>query len=218
MGVAVDKFSSIKALNKAVLDEIISIDNSSQKGKTILLPGGTTPRSLFKEMSKTKHKWNNTNFYPTDERLVPLDDPNSNYGQIKENFDKSPTLKKRLHPLTNEDGSINIDKLLLHKTIDLAILGIGLDGHFASIFPENQIKMSKQIIAKPLEFEEVESHIAVSRRITFTFNTLKSSKKIIVIARGREKEKIFESREKHPTLPINRLLAVRPDTKFYWTE
>lgn len=116
----------------------------------VALSGGNTPKAWFDYLAKdntAKIPWGNIHFYWGDERSVPPDHPESNFGMTKKHlFDHVPVPENNIHRICGEcipeDAAIAYSKHLavslpLSGTpqFDLVILGMGDDGHTASIFP-----------------------------------------------------------------------------------
>ena len=140
--------------------------------KTIALSGGSTPKNLYKKMSELP--FDNVKFFQVDERFVPKDHDDSNYKMIKE------TLNKEIHYF---DTSLNISKSLekyekeLPEQFDLILLGIGNDGHTASLFPNTEALNSKEKVAQTKNVQE---------RLTITFPVILNSKNIIVLLKNKK--------------------------------
>ncbi len=105
------------------------------------LPGGRTPVGLYRLMRASFPFFEKTIILPTDERLVPEEDPRNNYRTMKVNLgDKARILRVRteLDPMR---ACGEFDKLLSELgPLDLIVLGLGEDGHTASIFPKKACK------------------------------------------------------------------------------
>ena len=141
--------------------------------KTIALSGGSTPKNLYKKMSELP--FDNVKFFQVDERYVPKEHDDSNYKMIKE------TLNKEIHHF---DTSLSIPESLekykeeLPEQFDLIILGIGNDGHTASLFPNTEALNSKEKVAQTKNIQE---------RLTITFPVILNSKNILVLLKNKKK-------------------------------
>ena len=155
-------FADLDALSNAAADEIVAIARESVAARgrfTIALSGGNTPRRTY-ELLATRHRdaidWARTDIVFGDERFVPPDDSRSNYRMAREALlAHVPVRAERVHQvpivarvynaaaaydLTLEQlvaGSTtrSASDVPLASTIDLALLGVGPDGHTASLFP-----------------------------------------------------------------------------------
>lgn len=191
-----------------VAQYIISIQNKVlAEGSVfkIAVSGGSLGKVLKKGLIENKEnfsqvKWDKWVVYFSDERMVPLDHEDSNYGLFNEMVLKSLP-KDIVHPkvytidesLLVEDGSKDAEIAskyaeIVPESIDLILLGCGPDGHTCSLFPGHLLlKETSKLIA----------HISDSpkpppRRITFTFPVLKAAKNIAFVAEGAGKQPILK--------------------------
>lgn len=160
----------------------------------IALSGGKTVVPFYKALAKSKDpRFKQTEFYVVDERYVPITHKESNCGMIKKNLISKIQCKK-FHFF---DTKLSIEKSLkkyekeIHGIVfDMTILGIGEDGHFASIFPQ-----SKAIKTK-LEVAHAQTNkFAIKDRLTMTPRIILKSKKILVLL--KDKPKVIKEL-KHP--------------------
>lgn len=141
-------------------------------------------------------------FFFSDERVVPKDHPDSNYGMVKQIlFDKIDIPECNIHPMYSEYAELKSacsdygDKLssILEKNrqgipvIDFSLLGIGTDGHTASIFPGTSALAEQTNWVAPVYVAKLDSC-----RITLTFPILTSSKKIIFLVSGTSKQDVLK--------------------------
>ena len=96
----------------------------------VAVPGGSTPRACLTLLGQQDLPWQNIAVTLTDERDVPRDHPDSNFGLLLETVFAGQALTERFVPL-NEDAVFGTQHLPL-----VTLLGMGEDGHFASIFPD----------------------------------------------------------------------------------
>ncbi|HAH06488.1 MAG TPA: 6-phosphogluconolactonase [Elusimicrobia bacterium] len=103
----------------------------------LAVSGGRTPSTLFFLLARLKEEelpWSRTHVYWADERRVPPDHPESNYRLFRELFLKErPLPDAQVHPFPTGDASLY--EACLPERLDLALLGLGEDGHTASLFP-----------------------------------------------------------------------------------
>lgn len=172
--------------------------SENKKKISIALSGGTTPLPILTLLKDYKLNWECFVFFMVDERNVSINDASSNYGNIKEVFfNKVNTVSHSMmnNDFTIEDCVINYENLLRTEVsccknnfpvIDLIILGIGDDGHTASLFPGTDgLKERKKCVIKNWVPQKN------TDRITLTYPILLNSNEIILLAKGEVKEKIL---------------------------
>lgn len=215
-------FKDSKELSLEFCDELMKI--SSQKEKCfIALSGGSTPKIIFQTLSehfKEKIHWNNIHLFWSDERCIPPDDSESNYGMAKQyllNYINIP--EENIHRIIGEDEpeqeavryskEINniVNSLNDLPSFDLVMLGIGEDGHTASIFPDQMFLLDSPKIC------DVAVHpLSGQKRITLTGSTINNSDEVIFLVTGESKTDIFrkiieENKKIYPAEFINPLFG-----------
>ncbi len=194
-----------------------------KKGDRLIgLAGGNTPRQIYLELSNNKELLEQCNFFIVDERNVSQTDKDSNYLMIKENLFQTQNNIKNLFGydthLSSNECIKNYTKILEGKVVkglDLVILGIGNDGHFASIFPGFNDWENKDLIIAT----ETNDNI-IKQRYSMTPSYLLKAKKIIIILQGVYKlkmlENLFDSKTKKENFPAKFLLTHK-NLVFYYT-
>ena len=188
------KFKEIEDLNSNIFKEILSLMEVN-KSPHLILSGGNSPKHLFKIISQNKEYFKEATFLMSDERIVDTEDPNSNEGE----FIRFSTIP-RDNLISLHDRAIT-QKLKNISSYDIAILGMGGDGHFASIFPDcintyEALNSKKNVVS----FED--AHLNFSR-ISLSLNEILKSKKIILIASSKTKQSILKYQS---DLPVHYLL------------
>ena len=114
--------------------------------RTIALAGGSTPHALYERLATAPFPWAGTDLFFGDERCVALDHPDSNYGMARATlFAKlGPDARARVHPMPGPTCDDEGYERLLHQrfgpglpVFDFVLLGLGADGHTASLFPHD---------------------------------------------------------------------------------
>ncbi len=166
---------------------------------TVALSGGSTPKNLYSLLAaqNVDFDWSRTFLFFGDERHVPPDDPDSNYRMVKESLlgnIKIPAENVFRVKAENPDAAAIADDYEQEvrrffalgtgefPRFDLILLGMGPDGHTASLFPgsEGLNERSKLVIANWVE--EFKTH-----RISFTFPVLNSAAEVMFLAGGPDK-------------------------------
>ena len=188
---------------------------------SIALSGGTTPLPVFSILKDYKLNWEFFNFFMVDERNVSISSSSSNYGNIKKVF--FDNINSPSHSMINDNHTIdkcaiNYEKLLFSKiplgknnlpVFDLILLGIGDDGHTASLFPDTKgLSESKKVVIKN-SIPQLDTE-----RITLTYPVILNALKIIILAKGAAKSKILKEIKigKGDHYPITRIINSQVDT------
>ena len=154
------------------------------------VPGGRSPRSLFTFLASRGPGLTGAEILFTDERAVPPDDPESNFRQVKETLvDPLGALAPRVIRMRAEDPDLESAareyETHLEESLDFLILGVGEDGHFASIFPGSTLVHERARRVVPVH----DSPKPPSRRLTITPRVVDEAKKVVVVASGESKRK-----------------------------
>lgn len=172
---------------------------------SIALSGGNTPNALFEywvqEYAERMDVWNAINFYWVDERAVPPTDSESNYGTAHSLFFSPLAIpESHIYRMKGEENAkqeaIRYENLLQNQLphidnipqFDFIFLGLGDDGHTASIFPgqEDILTQTSQLCKESL------NPYTKQERITLTSTTINNAKRVIFIILGEQKKHIFE--------------------------
>jgi 6-phosphogluconolactonase len=189
-------------------------------GARIALPGGRTPDIIYKAMLKNrKVDWSRVTIVPTDERLVPPDHELSNYRKLAGFFgSKGANIVKLVDESAvgdyREAGRLADARLAeLQWPLDLVWLGVGADGHTASIFAGPDFDRA---VAGPKERRAVGVHPdpmpadAAVDRVTLTGAALSSARAVMIVIAGEEKRRVLERAINEgplSSIPIGRLIA-----------
>ena len=204
MSCKIDVSKGVEELSEKIAKILQSGASASENYFTVALSGGSTPKTIFKYLSrnyKDKILWNKIKFFWGDERCVPADHPDSNYLMTKENlFGKIEIRAENIFPIDGDNipaeevvsySSIIKENVVMKDgfpSFDLILLGLGEDGHTASIFP-NQIELldSKNIC-------EVALHPLLNqKRITLTGEVINNADQIIFLVTGASKAKMIDT-------------------------
>ena len=178
----------------------------AQKGRfTVALSGGSTPKALYQilaEEFREQVPWPNVHFFWSDERHVPPDHPDSNYRMAHEALlSRVPVPESNVHRVHSENPSAQeaadeYEKVIVPR-LDLILLGLGADGHTASIFPGSDVlHETKRLVAAPW-VEKLNTY-----RITMTLPLLNNGASILFLVSGAEKaqivKEVLEGPKKYP--------------------
>ena len=189
------------AVARAFADHLVTKLEQKEEGPLFwALSGGSTPKLLFELLAteyRDKIDWSRLHFFWGDERCVPHDDPESNYGEVKRLlFDHVPVVNDQVHAvpthLSPESAAaaygetmarllpMNSDGLPI---LDINMLGMGGDGHTASIFPSNMDELLKSDqICTVAEHPE-----SGQKRVTMTGPVINASDEVCFLVTGNSK-------------------------------
>jgi 6-phosphogluconolactonase len=221
------------ALSRAAAHEFtrIAVDAVGERGTcAVALAGGSTPRSLYRmlvqdEACRTQLPWDRLQFFWGDERHVPPDHPDSNFRMTNETLLSSAPLRPaQIHRIRAEmpDASIaarEYESEILATLpladrpprLDLVLLGIGKDGHTASLFPGTPALAERQRLCVATRVD------GLGERITMTLPLINAARAVMFVVSGQDKNSIvravLQPKTDVPSLPAQ---LVRPDGELLW--
>jgi len=190
------------ALRVADLFALASQEAAAARGRfAVALSGGATPRALYKLLARQqfsqKIPWRRTHLYWGDERCVPPDDPESNYGMAREAFIRHvPIAADNVHRLRGEElpeeAALDYDAELRRlaaqerpraevPVFDLVLLGLGHDGHTASLFPHSDALIVEDHLVVPTTAPDG------TPRLTVTAPVINAARRVWFLVSGADK-------------------------------
>jgi 6-phosphogluconolactonase len=160
---------------------------AARTGGNIVLTGGKTPRRAYEQAAKQAPDWSAVSLWWGDERCVPPDDENSNYGMAKQalldNLDRWPREVHRIKgELGKERAAEDYEQELGNTQLDLVLLGMGPDGHVASLFPNAPtLRRRKRVLPAEAGLEPFID------RVTLSVPALRSAREILFLVTGAAK-------------------------------
>lgn len=175
------------------------------KGRASLaVSGGSTPKNLFKLLSEKELKWENVDVIPIDERLLPEGHKDQNGSLIKQFLLQNKARKATFHPLVfnSKNAKENLFQLSeqskkINFPLTVAILGMGTDGHTASLFPGSEALQKGLSNTTTEPFINVVPPAAPYERVSMTFALIKKSKHLFLHFYGEEKSSLLEKVKQH---------------------
>lgn len=208
-------YSDAEAVAQAAADYLLQqITNCvTEKGLChVVLPGGSTPARCLELLAEKSLPWESIHWYPGDERCYPVGHSERNDTMIREKlFSQVENMSKNFHPISAElgpeQGAEKYAALLdAIDGMDIVVLGMGEDGHTASLFPGN-VALENKHSAVPV-FDAPKPPL---ERVSIGLNMLKDAAECIVIATGDNKREALVKLKKGVELPI---AQVEPDIWF----
>jgi 6-phosphogluconolactonase len=174
---------------------ILASEIATKGTATILLSGGSTPKNLYQKLGKIKLDWSKVHVGLVDERFVSQESPYSNETLIRESLMQNEASSAHFHPMVinASDYSKNLSSAIEENRVfekpDVIILGMGDDGHTASLFPTDDrselATTSSELLANTTSPNEP------TRRITFCGPILQQGKHIFLMITGGKKLEVL---------------------------
>lgn len=219
----IKKFKDISELSQYAARSFIEIAKKSieERGRFLAsLSGGSTPMRLYELLGnqfQNEVDWPLVHFFWGDERCVPVDDSGNSYGQTKKVFfDKIHIPAENIHRVLSELEPASAAKEyadtlkafseppLDWPRFDLALLGMGDDGHTASLFPGSPVNVDSPTLAVTANYQG-----RPANRVTLTQNVLNSSRNVLFLVTGRAKavtlSRVLSDNYMPAELPVQRI-------------
>jgi 6-phosphogluconolactonase len=220
-------FPDLDALSHHAADWLLAAARAKEGIFAVSLSGGSTPRRLYRILANPPYAgsfpWERTHWFWGDERFVPRDDPMSNYRMARETLlSRTPVPPGNIHPVPTEMASPDAAALTYERALksfygadrldparplfDVTLLGLGPDGHTASLFPGTAV-----LAVRDRWVASVADAAHSKARVTLTYPALESSSQVAFLVSGEEKRTIFAKfRRGDQSLPAARLRPVGP--------
>lgn len=195
-------YNNISELSEAAARQWLALSASSISDRGVFrvaLAGGNTPRKLYERLAQPDYSeqldWSNTQIYFGDERCVPQDRVESNYHTAEESLLSKITIPpENVHPMYDpffsaEENAARYDELVSEfEVFDLILLGMGSDGHTASLFPGTEIldETKKYVAAQYVDQ-------LLSSRISFTFRAINAARNVFILVSGDGKAEVISN-------------------------
>jgi 6-phosphogluconolactonase len=197
---------------------------------TLALAGGNTPRRTYELLTEPPLRdavpWDALHLFWSDERCVPPDHPDSNYRMAREALiDRAPIPAANVHRVRTEEGSAAAVAAYYERELrtffalevedvprfDLILLGMGPDGHTASLFPGSPALDETRRLVVPNSIDYMPHE-----RVTFTFPVLNAARMIAFLITGRDKaESVARALNGDPAVPAGRIRLADGEVRWY---
>lgn len=216
-------------LARRVADWILAAAMAKAGAFAVALSGGSTPRRLYEHLAGAPYRaafpWSRTHWFWGDERFVGPDDALSNYRMVREAMlSHVPIPEANIHPIPTENVTPEAAAMIYERELksfygadridnrkslfDVVLLGLGVDGHTASLFPGTSVLDVRDRLVVPVGGDKPET------RITLTYPALESGQKVAFLVTGEEKRSILSRiRRGNNDLPAARL---QPSGELIW--
>lgn len=202
MALQLSKFAKVEHLNRSFarrISQMLSAGIEESGRASLVVSGGRTPAALFEALSKTNVDWSKVDISLADERWVDVEDDASNEKMLRSTLLKNNAaaanfigLKTSHSDATDAVELCTSNLAQIHRPFDVLILGMGEDGHTASLFP------CSAEVNQGLDLESGNSYIAVqpttapNQRMSLTLPALLNSNHIFLHLTGESKKQVLE--------------------------
>lgn len=200
------------------LEIVMQAHSEREKNFRLAMSGGSAA-NLLDQLQAHQFDWSETSLYQVDERFVPADHPDSNARLLDEKLGNAKLDRKYFPILESRELSLEAYKKQLQPDtdgylFDLCVLGVGPDGHTASLFPRTSALDSAELVVAT-ETEE----FAVRERLSLSLAAIAQSRHILVLMMGAGKAEILKKIQDPATdfheFPAQKILAL-PQAKVLW--
>ena len=215
-----------ESLSRAVAQRVRALLRetlSEQDTFSLALAGGSTPRRLYQHLAEADLPWFQVHLFWGDERVVPHDHPHSNVRLVNETLLSGASVPPvQVHPIPTDrppdlaaaayEDTLQTAFASTPHTFDLVLLGMGADGHTASLFPEHAPAPNDPRWVRPVSAPPRHD---IGQRITCTLPVLNNARQAFILVSGESKQKAARAalQENDRRLPITH---IRPRDHLVW--
>ncbi|MBE0681513.1 MAG: 6-phosphogluconolactonase [Anaerolineales bacterium] len=217
----IDIYSGINELSQSAASLFIEVAQKAiaDRGRFLVaLSGGSTPMKLYERLAGNKLDWTSVHFFWGDERCVPADDPGNSYGQTKQVlFDKigDTNIHRINSDLAPDSAATDYTRTLKafseppldFPRFDLVLLGMGDDGHTASLFPGSPVEVDSPALAVTANYQD-----RPANRVTLTQTVFNQAREIWFLVAGANKaetlQKVLKGEFQPKVFPAQRIKPV----------
>jgi 6-phosphogluconolactonase len=216
-------FASGELTARALANEVATAlrDGLRQRGRaSLIVPGGRTPALFLDQLALQELRWSDIVVSPSDDRRVPIEHADSNEATIRRHLLRgaasSAHLISLVKPALQPQQELAVAErswAAMPKPVDVTVLGMGEDGHTASLFP-NAIGTGDALdVTKPQSVARISPEGAPHARISLTLRALLDTRSVIILIDGERKRDAIEraaysTRARHPIAAFLQQTAV----------
>lgn len=214
----IKKFDNAEKFWTEALEVVMQAHSERDQGFRLAMSGGSAA-NLLAQLQTHNFDWSGTTLFQVDERFVPTDHPDSNARLLNEKLGKAEVKTQYFPILESREASLKVYQKQLQPDqdgylFDLTVLGVGSDGHTASLFPHTSALESAEVVVA------TETDVfAVRERLSLGFAAIAQSRHILVLMMGAGKAEILEKIQDPATdykdCPARKILEL-PQAKILW--
>ena len=228
-GPEIREYPDLEALSRdaaALTSEAAAASLAARGRFALALSGGKTPRRLYELLAAAALPWESVHVFWGDERCVSREDPASNYRMARESLlDRVPLPPKNVHPMPCDPDNVSAGAAAydaqLHSffrgadaTFDLVLLGLGPDGHTASLFPGERALDERVRWVLPTLGATASPPVP---RLTLTLPALNAARAALLLAAGAEKKALVDAAAKGGASFPAALVRPRGGARWLWS-
>lgn len=223
------EFESRSALDKQMAEDVAAVLQQAMESRgkaSLVVSGGSTPKGFFQAMAHKAIDWSRLTITLADDRWVPPSHEDSNDRLVQENMLQGPARAAKFIPLVTDDAHPRdaVDRVCKSLadlgTVDVMILGMGGDGHFASLFPDSDTLKPGLDLRSGNTLIAVDPPVAPHARMSMTLPRIFDTRHLLLHLVGDDKRAIWNRAcaEQDPeSLPIAAVSASEsPAAQVYW--
>lgn len=204
---------AVAAAGATMIAEALRAAVAARGIATLAVSGGHTPWIMLRALAGEQLPWASIHLFQVDERVAPAGDPDRNLAHLRESLlTNAPLPAENLHAMPVEDSDLAAGAAaygrILEKlagsppSLDLVHLGLGPDGHTASLVPGDPVlEVSDALVGITGPYQD-------RRRMTLTYPVLDAAKQILFVVTGAEKvDALAKLRRQDPAIPAGRVRA-----------
>lgn len=186
-----DRTVLFSALAQTVAQELRA-ELQTRRHASLAVPGGTTPAPFFEQLNQVELAWDKVKVTLTDERLVDANHERSNARLLKNSLLKNSASAATFIPLYSNNSLVSAEVLAPLKPLTVVVLGMGIDGHTASLFP-NAVELTNALDLNNSALSSIIHAPTVPEpRISLTWSLLSSAQHLHLLITDTEKKTVLQ--------------------------
>lgn len=194
----------MRAVNQ--ITDALAAGIAERGSASFVVSGGSSPASIFTALTNSAHDayvdWAKVTITLVDDRLVPDNHDDSNRKLIRAQLLQGPVATAKFLPLTIAGPVAEID-----RPFDVMLLGMGQDGHFASLFPSMVDDAAIDVDTAPAIIQTGPEGSPLCRRISMNLPMILQSRLVLLLVKGTAKKEVLKAAQTDRSLPLHYLIT-----------